>query len=73
MHTHTAKQDALAAIQRLPENVEMEEIMYRLYVLENIRRGREDAAQGKTIPAESCCGISSHDEMDAARPKTVTS
>ena len=49
MHTHTAKQDALAAIQRLPENVEMEEIMYRLYVLENIRRGREDAAQGKTI------------------------
>jgi predicted transcriptional regulator len=52
MHTHTAKQDALAAIQRLPENVEMEEIMYRLYVLENIRRGREDAAQGKTIPAE---------------------
>ncbi|MBA2592743.1 MAG: hypothetical protein H0U97_11000 [Gammaproteobacteria bacterium] len=52
MHTHTAKQDALAAIQRLPENVEMEEIMYRLYVLENIRRGREGAAQGKTIPAE---------------------
>ena len=52
MHTHTAKQDALAAIQRLPENVEMEEIMYRLYVLENIRRGRKDAAQGKTIPAE---------------------
>ncbi|MGQ0593940.1 MAG: hypothetical protein ACT4QB_15240 [Gammaproteobacteria bacterium] len=50
MHTHTAKQDALAAIQRLPENVEMEEIMYRLYVLENIRRGREDAVQGK--PAE---------------------
>jgi len=52
MHTHTAKQDALAAIQRLPENVEMEEIMPQLYVLENIRRGREDAAQGKTIPAE---------------------
>ncbi len=32
MHTHTAKQDALAVIQRLPENVEMEEIMYRLFI-----------------------------------------
>ncbi len=52
MNTPTAKQDALAVIRRLPENVEMEEIMYRLYVLESIRRGREDAAQGKTIPAE---------------------
>jgi len=26
--------------------------MYRLYVLENIRRGQQDAAQGKTTPAE---------------------
>ena len=30
----------------------MEEIMYRLYVLENIRRGQQDAAQGKTQPAD---------------------
>ncbi|MGH8480051.1 MAG: hypothetical protein ACREXK_10830 [Gammaproteobacteria bacterium] len=52
MHPHTAKQDALAAIQRLPENVEMEDIMYRLYVLENIRRGQEDAARGETTPAD---------------------
>jgi len=29
----------------------MEEIMYRLYVLENIRRGQQDAAQGKTQSA----------------------
>ena len=52
MHIQTAKQDAIAVIQRLPETADMEEIMYRLYVLENIRRGQEDAAQGKTIPAE---------------------
>ncbi len=49
---HTAKQEALAAIQRLPDNVEMEEIMYRLYVLENIRHGQEDAAHGETTPAD---------------------
>jgi predicted transcriptional regulator len=52
MQAHTAKQEALDAIQRLPDNVDTEEIMYRLYVLENIRRGQQDAAEGKTQPAE---------------------
>jgi predicted transcriptional regulator len=52
MPAQTAKQEALDAIQRLPDTADMEEIMYRLYVLENIRRGQQDAAQGKTIPAE---------------------
>ena len=48
----TAKQEALDAIQRLPDNVGTEEIIYRLYVLENIRRGQQDAAEGKTQSAE---------------------
>lgn len=52
MQPHTAKQEALEAIQRLPDTADMEEIMYRLYVLENIRRGQHDSALGKTIPAE---------------------
>ncbi len=42
------KQEALNTISRLPDDTSMEEIMYRLYVLENIRRGQEDAAQNKT-------------------------
>ena len=52
MQTHSAKQEALEAIARLPDSVNTEEIMYRLYVLENIRRGQQDAEQGKTTPAE---------------------
>lgn len=52
MQTHSAKQEALEAIQRLPDTADMEEIMYRLYVLENIRRGQRDAAKGNTQPAE---------------------
>ena len=52
MQTQNAKQEALDAIQRLPDNVSPEEIMYRLYVLENIRRGQQDAADGKTQSAE---------------------
>jgi predicted transcriptional regulator len=46
------KQEALDTIARLPEDADMEEIMYRLYVLENIRRGQQDATQGKTLSAE---------------------
>ena len=42
------KQEALDSISQLPDDADMEEIMYRLYVLENIRKGREDAAKGKT-------------------------
>ena len=52
MQPHTAKQEALEAIQRLPDTADMEEIMYRLYVLENVRRGQKDAKEGKTTPAE---------------------
>ncbi len=52
MNMQTLKQDALEALQRLPENADIEEIMYRLYVLENIRRGQNDAEQGKSTDAE---------------------
>ena len=52
MQPQSLKQEALDAIQRLPDTADMEEIMYRLYVLENIRRGQQDAAQDKTTPAE---------------------
>ena len=48
----TTKQEALDAIQRLPDNVDTEEMVYRLYVLENIRRGQQDAVEGKTQSAE---------------------
>lgn len=52
MQSHTPKQAALDAIQRLPDTADTEEIMYRLYVLENIRRGQQDAANRNTQSAE---------------------
>ena len=52
MQPHNTKQEALDAIQRLPDNADIEEIMYQLYVLENIRRGQQDAADGNVQPAE---------------------
>lgn len=42
------KQEALNTIAQLPDDANMEEIMYRLYVLENIRQGQEDASHGNT-------------------------
>ena len=52
MLAHTLKQDVLETLQNLPDNADIEEIMYRLYVLENIRRGQQDAEQGKTTDAD---------------------
>ena len=48
----TAKQEALNIIGQLPEDTDMDEIMYRLYVLDKIRRGQEAVEQGKTITSE---------------------
>ncbi len=48
----TAKQAAQEWIDQLPDRVELEEIMYRLYVLNNIRKGREAVEQGKTLTSE---------------------
>ena len=47
------KQEALKAIQRLPDGADTEEMIYRLYVLESIRRGQQDVAEGKTESAEA--------------------
>lgn len=52
MQAQNAKQEALDAIQRLPDNTNIEEIMYRLYVLENIWRGQRDTNEGNTESAE---------------------
>jgi len=49
---HAAKQEALDAIAKLPDDTDMGEIMYRLYVLDKIRKGREDIAAGRTISNE---------------------
>jgi len=47
-----AKQEALDAIARLPDDTDMDEIMYRLYVLDKIRKGQEAAEQGHTTSHE---------------------
>jgi hypothetical protein len=49
MHAHTLKQEALESIRRLPEDADIDEIMYRLYLIDKLRKSREAIAQGKVI------------------------
>jgi len=46
------KKKAMDTLAKLPDNVDIDEIMYRLYVLDKIRKGREAVEQGRTISHE---------------------
>ena len=47
-----AKQEALDTIGKLPDDTDMDEIMYRLDVLDKIRKGQEAVEQGRTVSSE---------------------
>jgi hypothetical protein len=46
------KQEVLETIGKLPDDTDMDEIMYRLYVLDKIRKGQEAVEQDRTVTSE---------------------
>jgi len=46
------KKEAINTIAQLPDDTDMDEIMYQLYVLDKIRKGQEAIKQGHTISSE---------------------
>jgi predicted transcriptional regulator len=46
------KNESLAAISALPEDSSVDEIMYRVYVIDKIQKGLEAADNGKTLTIE---------------------
>ncbi len=48
----TPKQESMSIIAKLPETATMEEIMYRLYVLDKIRKAREAGRRGEALSVE---------------------
>ena len=52
MHAHSAKQDAIHAIERLPDDVPFDEIVYQLYVLNKVQQGLQDIDAGRTVSSE---------------------
>lgn len=49
MQTSTIKQEAYHLLERLPENVTWDDIMYKIYVRQSIEAGLEDSKLGRTI------------------------
>ncbi len=45
----TLKQEAIEAISKLPETANLEEIMYRLYVIDKVKKGLEAIQRGESI------------------------
>lgn len=48
----TLKQEALKIILRLPDTANIDDIMYELYVIDKVKKGREAAERGETISIE---------------------
>jgi len=46
------KQESLKAIKKLPESSNIDDIMYRLYVIDKVKKGQEAIKEGKTISVE---------------------
>ena len=46
------KEEAIHAISSLPDDAPVEDMMYRLYVLEKIHQGLQDIREGRTISHE---------------------
>ncbi len=46
------KKQALNMIKQLPDDVDMEAIMYHLYVIEKIRKGQQAVKEGRTVTHE---------------------
>jgi hypothetical protein len=52
MHAHTAKQDAIEVIEQLPDNVALDEIVYRLFLLNKVQHGMKDIEDGDVMSSE---------------------
>ena len=48
----TLKEEAINVISKMPASADIDEIMYRLYVIDNVRKGREAVKQGDSVSIE---------------------
>lgn len=45
----TLKQEAIKVISKLPETANIDDIMYELYVIDKVKKGREAVKRGESI------------------------
>ncbi len=46
------KQEALNVISKMPDTAEIDDIMYRLYVIDKVRKGREAVQRGEVLSVD---------------------
>ena len=46
------KQEAMKVISKMPDTAEIDDIMYRLYFIDKVRKGREAVQQGAVVSIE---------------------
>ena len=46
------KQEALNVISKMPDTAEIDDIMYRLYVIDKVRKGKEAVTRGEVVSIE---------------------
>lgn len=49
----TLKQEAIRVISQLPDTANIDDIMYELYVIDKVKKGKEAAERGDTISIEA--------------------
>ncbi len=52
----TLREEAINVISKMPDSASIDDIMYRLYVVDKVRKGREAIKQGDSIPFEELKG-----------------
>ena len=48
----TLKQEALEAISNMPDSANIDDIMYQLYVMDKVRKGRDAVQNGDRISVD---------------------
>ena len=52
----TLREEAINVISKMPDSASIDDIMYRLYVIDKVRKGREAIQQGDSISTEELKG-----------------
>jgi hypothetical protein len=52
----TLREEAINVISKMPDSASIDDIMYRLYVIDKVRKGREAIQQGDSISIEELKG-----------------
>ena len=48
----TTKEQVRALLERLPDDVTLEDVQYHLYIAQSVERGDADEAAGRVVPHE---------------------